>query len=671
MAKHLFDVKKGKKDSVVEFITGSFEDHKERMRAIHRSWALTLAWTKGHQNVDFNPRTVTYNQIPRRVWQSQLISNLMLPIVRANVARLATAIPTWDVVPATPDEEDIQISRVSKMIADHYWQKLDMSQDLLRVLFWQATCCSAFLKIGWDADAGQDIQIAANDVNDELLTQFIEASGIYSLPKLLDLKVGEPFIEPIPPFNLAFDPLIGVLKKSDWSIETQIRSLDWVVENFGNKWKDKLSEDASIDILLHPYVFDQNNSKPTKGIVTHELFVKHNKRFKKGLYCLIANEKVLVPPKEHPYNHGELPYAHFLEIYDPASFYGTCSAEQIRPNQERYNKIQGVITDCINVLGKPKWINPFGSGVQSITNSPNEVLRYRFPLKPEQIQPKPLPAYIQSTLEQIRRDMQDTASFHNVSQAQNEPGLRSGRAIIALQGADDEQIGPTLIWFDNALSRTGRLLLQTINQFVSEERVVQITGEFNQLETVTYSGEMLQGKNQGDYYDVRVNTYNRNFMSRAAKENLLVSLTQMGYLNPEKDRKLVLNMLGLATTTDIFDELASERARQWKEIQLIIQGQEVKVEQGEDHEEHLLILKKFMASGRRDELEPQILQLIQKHLEDHERVRIVEALRQQILLAGIMNNVRGSNGQSSGAGGNSQGETTRKSETGVNRTTGV
>ncbi len=652
---HLFDVKKGKKGSVVDFIQQAFEDHKLRMLSQHRSWALNLAWTKGHQNVDFDPKTVRYKKVTRQNWQSRLVSNLMLPVARANVSRMAVNAPVWDMVPATPDEEDLQTSRTSKMILDYYWRKLRMPKKLIRTLTWQAICSSAFVKIGWDSDAGKDIEIDSADVEDEVLTEFIQMMGILQSTKKLNVKEGDPFLEPVPPFNLAFDPLASVMEDSDWSIETQVRSLDYIVERHGNKWKDKLSESADVDILLHPYVFDEDHPVPRRGVVTHELFVRKIKQFPKGLYALIADNTVIVTPRDHPYNHLELPYAHFLEIYDPGSFHGTCAVEQIRPNQARYNKIQSVVTDCINVLGKPKWISPLQSGITEISNKPGEHLKYRFPFKPEQIQSKPLPAYIQATMEQIRRDMQDTSSIHNVSSGQNEPGVRSGKAILALQGSDDEQQGPTLIWFDDGLSRLGKLLLQTVNQFTTEERVIQITGEFNALETLTYTGEMLTGKNKGDYFDVRVNTYVRNNMSRSARESLVFDLANAGLIDPIKDKVLIMNMLSMGDISSLFDEQAADRARQTKEIKTMLEGQPVQAIAGENHVQHKRIIDKWIASSDRDNASPEILQIIQQHRFEHNSLEVADAIQQQLILQGMTDgrgndSTSGNSGSSSGGG---------------------
>ena len=50
---------------------------------------------------------------------------------------------------------------------------------------------------------------------------------------------------------------------------------------------------------------------------------------------------------------------------------------------------------------------------------------------------------------------------------------------------------------DENLIKAGSMLLQVLNQNVNSERILQITGEFNELETLRYTGEMLKGKNQG------------------------------------------------------------------------------------------------------------------------------------------------------------------------------
>ena len=108
---NLFEVKKNKKDTITDFISNRFREHRVHMQDTHRTWMLNLAWVRGFQNVDYNKinkRYETFNQ--KNPWKVRLISNIMLPIVRRLVAQNSRINPIWEVLAATADEADIQIN---------------------------------------------------------------------------------------------------------------------------------------------------------------------------------------------------------------------------------------------------------------------------------------------------------------------------------------------------------------------------------------------------------------------------------------------------------------------------------------------------------------------------------------------------------------------------------
>lgn len=613
----------------------SFTLHRTAMTDFHKQWALNLAWVRGHQNVDYDNDRQTFIKSNKQPWQTRLISNKLLPILRNNVARLLQTNPIWDVVPATPDEEDIQIASTSTKVAQHLWYITNMRMSLLRTLFWQSGCGNAFLKVGWDSTIGPDEEINSNDVTDDLMQQFLYFMGIDTPPEKISVKAGEVFIDPVAPFNMALDPSASVFSDSDWSIESQIHSLDWMCNRYGNKWKDKLQITDEIQAFLYPQVFDKQR-QVKKGVLQHELFVRRNKKFPKGLTAIVASDKI-IKLGENPFEHGELPYTHFMEIYDPASFWATCDVEQVRPNQAVYNSIRSTIVDTINQVGKVQWVKPRQANAE-ITNRPGAVIEYTYPFKPEQTQPRPLPSYYENTLERTSRDIQDTSSQHDVSHGKTEPGLRSGKSILALQDRDDFVHATSLVLFDISLSRVGKLVLQTAAQHISEERAITITGEYDEQETLTFIGSDLRGESGGDYFKVRLKNITNQSVSRIARQGQIRELTEMGYLRPdvEQHRQFVLGVLGLGESLVEFEQYASERTRQFKEIQLMSQGQQVNVTLGEHHDTHVAMIKKFIASGKRDKLEPQALQMIQKHLDHHMEMKAIEMTKEALYMRRAM-----------------------------------
>ena len=88
MAK-LFDVKKGKKDSVKSFILETFKENRTLMSETYRDWMLNLAWARVHQNVDFDKSTQQFiRTVEKHPWRQRLVTNLMLPVIRRNVSQL-------------------------------------------------------------------------------------------------------------------------------------------------------------------------------------------------------------------------------------------------------------------------------------------------------------------------------------------------------------------------------------------------------------------------------------------------------------------------------------------------------------------------------------------------------------------------------------------------------
>ena len=640
MTTHFHQIKGGKKASFKDFMLSRYTENRTNMEDLYRSWLVNLAWIRGYQNYDYHVGTQKFIKPDQDPWRTRLQSNLMLPLVRKNVAKIHQAGNVWDVIPATPDEDDIQIARTASGVLQNAWQQANMAMKTLQVAYWQESVSSCFLKVGWDAEKGDPVQVETNLVETDLLQQFLERSGVPNegIPEHLDVQTGELFIDVVSPFNIMCDPMVNVFENTDYIIETRLRSKDWIIEKYGNKWKS-LTENSGSDLFMYPYLYSQQTrTADIKGVLIHEFMAKESNKFKNGKFALMTHDgQFLLDPTDLPFEHGELPYAHFVSIFDPVSMWGTCVSEQIRSNQARYNASQSAITDTIRLMSKPQWLNPTNSGVKSFTNRPGEIITYRHPFKPDQTQPKPLPAYVTEELFRIKADIQETSSTHDVTQGKAEPGIRSGRAVLALQDADDSVLGPTLLQYDNALTRTGRLALQTISEFTPEDKIISIRGEFNELETLTFNSDVLQGKSKGaDYWQVRVKTTGRQSMSRAGREQLTRTLIELGLLNPQVDRDLLMHILGSADITEIYEETEIDRTRQSKEIERMLQGQDVDVIQGEDHQTHIRMIRKFIASSRREKASPQSLQLIIGHLDNHMIMQASELAKQQSYLQGAM-----------------------------------
>ena len=666
----LYELKKDKKKNVVSWIDEQFKDHRLRMADTYRSWMLNLAWVRGYQNTDFNisnHRFATQNN--KEPWRVRLISNIMLPIVRRIVAQLTYIKPIWDTIPATADQTDIEIAEKSTKVLIDTWQRVGMNQKLLRLLTWQANCGSAFLKTGWDHDLGNEYEIEANTVEEQTLTEYLQFMGIEVKPETIKANKGDIFVDVVTPFNITFDPNVPVMSESDWIIESQLRTKDWVINKYGKKFEN-VTETSGVELFLYPniqnYTDRASTSLQKNGVLVHELFIRRCKQFKDGLHCVIVGDKLAITPQKHPYDHGELPYGHFIEIFDPAHAFGTCVAEQIRPNQARYNRISSGIMEQVNQMSKVQWLKPKTAGNITFTNRPGGVIEYAGNVPPSQVNLAPIPAYVENLLTRTRADVQDTASSHDVSEGKNEPGVRSGKAVESLQDADNTILNPTLTWMDEELSRIGRLALQTIIQFTDTARMVEIEGQFNEPDIFSFTGEDLKGKSSDcNYFKVRVKTYGRQILSRSGRENMVRTMMDLQLLNPQIHREQILHMLGTADIVTMHDQGSMDRTRQWREIQTLVKFSEqlkdkqlkpeqlqqlmqqvpVKVYTGQNHLVHIESVHKFIASSHWDKLDELQKQIVIQHLSEHMRQQVFETIYPQVQAAQIMGTQNGTGSQ--------------------------
>jgi hypothetical protein len=181
------------------------------------------------------------------------------------------------------------------------------------------------------------------------------------------------------------------------------------------------------------------------------------------------------------------------------------------------------------------------------------------------------------------------------------------------------------------LSETGVLALQTMAQYATEERILNIVGDYNQVEQVTFSGAMLKGKNNANYFNVRVKTYGRQVLSRTGREQLVRTLLETRLLDPVVDRETLLHVLGTADIITIYDKNAVDRANQFEEIKLLLNNQPADVIMGQNHAIHIDSIKKCL-TGKLFKLTPEQRNLLVQHLIEHIHMQTKEAILPQLLL---------------------------------------
>ena len=641
---------------VVDFVALQAETQHRRKEELEREWLQNILWYRGEQYREWSVAHGLFQDPPAPEWRARLVCNLIMPYVRTEVARLLRTKPIWTVTPATADTQDIEVSRISDKVLIGYWRHLEVSPKLMDAAFWMVITGNSFFKCTWDGQAGGSLSFQANDLAEadggqqdgmfDKLRSMLGLGAQDDVPDEIGANLGDASIEVISPFEM--DVGIGALSVQDapWLLHSKVHDPGKVEMEYGIKVDPDLDDarPGYVQRRLENMMGTGDTEDETSGVLVHELWTQPVKGFPTGLTCIVAGKKLLVRPRENPYRRNETPYKPFFHLKQlpiPGQFWGMSVVDSIKPLQAEYNKGRSQLVENRNMMSKPKWLIHTSSGVKkvAITSEPGERISWGgSPLfKPEMVTPPSIPSYVQNMLDLDRRDIQDVAAQHDVTQAKAPPGLKSGVAITALQEGDQRDMGPTGQSMDYAGGELGGFLLQLLSEKVSEERLVKIIGDDRVVETKWFKGEQLSGENAGkpnvSYFDVTADTFSQLPMSKTATIEFVGHMIDRGILHPQQHRRQIIQMIGMGEAQTLLAEGSLDRSRQLMEISFIVKGTEIAPERYERHDVHMEVLNEYRRGSEYEQLEDEIKKQLEFHGRGHESMAAAEAVRPQILLA--------------------------------------
>jgi hypothetical protein len=146
----------------VKSTTGEIEDFVDRLwhtlddelELNKKEWDLHLLYCANEQVLAYHRDRRTW--IPRRTlpWRIRSIYNVMQKAVNIRVARLVGNKPMVSVQAQTADVDDVERAEYKETLFWYLWERLYLQMKWTTARRWAAKCGSAFLKVGFDPDAG-------------------------------------------------------------------------------------------------------------------------------------------------------------------------------------------------------------------------------------------------------------------------------------------------------------------------------------------------------------------------------------------------------------------------------------------------------------------------------------------------------------------------------------
>jgi hypothetical protein len=618
---------------IVGFAEGRWEKRDQYRNQLEQQWYTNITQYLGYQYHTYDTHTGTMSLSPAPSYRVRLVCNRLMGISRKVVSRALRQRPRWTVLPATNEDRDKAVSKVSEKILRYYWRYLDMDRVVIDAFTWLSITGNVFFRTYWDPQKGPEM-----DMEDEIPGLPPEILKI--LGKDTSVNMGDLVVEALSPFEIDVDPECSRLEDATHLIHTKLRNKDYLEQRYGVKG---LKPDATDDTVLTRYyerrlqglgsplanTGQKNQDEEANSCLTHTVWVNPTKKHPNGWYAVVSGGQVIFKADSLPNPFKKIPYSHVVEIPVPGRFWGTSALEQCIPMQSSYNRGRSQLVENRNLMARPKWFVPKGPLLNNnaLTSEPGEVIQHLPGFKPEAWTPPEIPSYALKLLEYDLKDIEDTAAHHEVSQARAPSGVRSGVAIAQLQEQDDQVYAPTFMLAEKALSQIGAWALQLLAKNVSEERVVKLVGDDKAVESMQFTGQSIYGPNAEkpgvNYFDVEVQIGSQLPLSKAARLQFTIDLVNAGILDRQMDRKKIFEILELGYEEEALADSALDKQLAQRENVQLTEDPTIQIVTNpwDNHEVHLETHRRFQKQPEYQDLravDPTIDGRFENHIYQHQ-----------------------------------------------------
>lgn len=636
---------------IVDFVMHQYRAGKDRRRAWEYEAAQRLAWVRGNQHLFWDKNAGHDHEQDLRAWggmseQEKALHerfpmqvNMLKRFIMSWIGLVIAKPVGWHVFPGTTDSDDIGAAQLATELLEYYWSS-GIAHGMTRLLdaMWHMYATGIiWVKPIWDPQ--KHFSEHFSDATDQK-----------------DLPTGDLVYDFVTGFELTEPEGCRNVYEAGWIIESRLRSIEWGMERYGEKFKDVNPNSRAQNNNLHTYEMSgleqgdapREGTAPDDRVLVHEIWRPKSATVEEGYFAVIADNQ-FIHGGQHPYVHGRLPYVALQEQPDFEHFRPGCSTRDMMDLQHARNKnrsqrqahldrsIRPIILKEQGVQLPEGAFEIDGPTIVEVGGRGDAVLTGRvqaFDL------PK-LPTDIYQLDEINRRDMEDIGGVHPNTMGRTESSSQSGKHAAMMTQGDVRTNSVTRMIAEKAMGKVGQQGLWLLWQFVETDRMLPITGPNKVAQVRKFKGEDLTSSEHrpfGPYeFNVQVKIGVESDM-QAVMARIDV-LTERGWLRPERetDRQMVLKWLGEEVVQGN-DPREAHRANARGENEKMLQSPDLVPSAGDDDAVHVFEHQLFRTTAEfkgRQAKEPTTDASFEKHIKMHWELGARKMLEPQIIAADV------------------------------------
>lgn len=639
--------------------------------AEHPRMYRNLCFYHGAQWVWWNKRYNQIEELPRtKDWQVRITENHCRQLINRAVAGYMRTDPRIQAIPVSSGEAHRLSARVVRHYMDYTWERCNVQHFIRnRALLWATVVGEGWLELGWDPDAGGEVELRIPRLPEPLpqpgedVIYDLLASGMPNEygPEIRRINIGDLRVGAPSPFCIYKDPDAENWEDVRYIIKVTFHPVQSVEDTYGlepgtlhGDVSPTTSTNYSLRVMEGLRELGRNqlleSSTSVKGrdeqgryirsmgiydsgdshelVMLKEMWVRPSRKTPEGRYVIVANERCLNPRElgrsrfHNPY--GDIPFIRFTCYPMLGSPYCQSLIDDLYPLQVRLNRLLSNDVAIGNMHRSSQWLVHKEALVDknAFNDRPGQLIPYGG--RPQDPPPKRIdpPSVIYDF--KVRYDMtvnamQGIVSEREASLGINPSGGRSAAVVTKLQQADEQ--GHALIkdnYYDS-LTRLGRLMMKISQRFIAEDRVIPVTARNGRLGTA-----LLREVDVQNCVDVRVMGDDGLPSGILPRMNMILQLaaaTGLNFTDPAQ-REVLMRILEAADLESFFDnDDGEERFRVHMEHRLFAEGfRDVPVRPYDLTPVHIEGHRRWMASPEAQDLfqqQPEMEQVAQAHLDLH------------------------------------------------------
>lgn len=586
----------------------------ERSRnEIKRQWLVNVMFLYGKHHFQVSKRYGTGEEMlsQRIAWEIESLrkantirrtSNYILPLFRSLYSRLIRMKANVHAEPTTSTERDRDAARVSKEVAEDFWQNCNrnnpwlsenfggMQAVLNRLVLQKLTLGTAYLIPYFNPKAQSFVY---DQMRDDIISS----------------DVGEAEVRVASVLDVFRDPF------GRHVIERRFMCPEQIEYEYGVKVEpERVDEDTVEDKISRLLEGEKNDKDLTQGSYIYNKFCKPTVEYPKGRMIVCSQNKLIYD--------GEIPSECRLRTpviefrYQDLGFsqYSQGAIEQVVDLQQDYNfTLTRIAHIKKNLTGKI--MAPRGSKMSAKWDDEvGQIIYYTQGLKPGYEAPAQVPAYLYEEIRRIREDMENLMNSHDSSMGRDPSQVKSGVGISNLAEIDNSMISPELLSFENKLGYFVETVLDIVQEKYNERRILKVTGDNMAYEIKSFIGSDLFGQKK-----IMVKMGSNLPLGQQDRQNYIIMLRDKGFISSERAKEL----LEFGDLDGVYKGLDETSAK--NDILNTIEGNmQVIAEPFEDHTIHLKVINDFRKGSIYAKLDPQVRQRIDYLAQQHQEMLLNE-----------------------------------------------